>query len=261
MNQDPLISGGVVKAALVILFAGAIGVGAYAFADSGFDLPNIDFEDLGQQTTTNLQDTDLSDTTINGGPDAPAVEDTFTTASFAAALEAARSEAGSGRPATRVVVNEVQTQFILGAGDEAEAISVRADSGEVVREEATITITGNAKIDDFGFALGSIKPAAIDRMLARARKLSGASDFEPTVLSLERGIPFGERAVRWTINAQGGGRNLLFRANLAGRAVRNDGGAGVPIPPAALDAQKLGDCVAAAGQDTDEILACLEDAG
>ena len=109
--------------------------------------------------------------------------------------------------------------------------SVRADDpGEVVREEATITISGNATLEDFAFALDGVDPSAIDRMLAAATKQSGAGDFEPTVVSLERRIPFGDRALEWTINAEGGGRNLLYRADPDGSKVRNEGGGGSPLP-------------------------------
>ena len=96
-------------------------------------------------------------------------------------------------------------------------------------------------------------------MLAEARKLSGAQDFEPTVLSLERAIPFGSRELRWTINAEAGGRYVLYRAAPDGSNVRNEGGAGTQIPQAAQDAKKLNDCIAAAGSNTDEILGCLDE--
>jgi hypothetical protein len=104
-----------------------------------------------------------------------------------------------------------------------------------------------------------VKASSIDRMVASARKQSGASDFEPTVLSLERAIPFGSRELRWTINAEGGGRYLLYRAAPDGGDVRNEGGEGTQIPQAAQDAKKLNDCIAAAGSNTDEILRCLDE--
>ena len=89
---------------------------------------------------------------------------------------------------------------------------------------STLIPTGNAKIGDFAFALDALDPAAVDRMLSAARKQSGAADFEPTVLSLERAIPFGPRELRWTINAEGGGRNLTYRAAADGTGVENIGG-------------------------------------
>ncbi|MGZ5315195.1 MAG: hypothetical protein ACXW0S_04965 [Solirubrobacterales bacterium] len=262
MNQDPIISGGLFKAALVILVAGALGVGAYLIAGGDaidIDLPDLpDIDTLGD-TTTNLQDTNLQDTTIGGGESAGTATDPFTSVGFASALGQVREEAGADAQLTRLFINEVQTQFIVRTGgDGVEAYSVRADSGELVREDATITISGNASIDDFAFALGAVKPAAVDRMLAAAREQSGAGDLRPTVLSLERGIPFGSRALEWTINAQGGGRNLLYRANAEGREVRNDGGEGTAIPPAAIEAQKLNDCIREAENDPERILACLE---
>lgn len=265
MNTDPIFSGGVVKVALIVVVAAGLGGGAYVLADRGIDLPDLpDFETTGEQPVITLDETDLSQTTIDGetvetpGPPAKAT-DPFTSAGLASALKQVREAAGPGRKLTRMFVNEVQTQFILRDGaDGAEAYSVRADNGELSRAEATITITGNATLDDFEFALGAVKPAAVDRMLASARQQSGAKDFEPTVLSLERGIPFGSRALEWTINAQGKGRNLLYRADAKGRDVRNEGGEGAAIPPAALEAQKLNDCIQAANQQPEEIFACLE---
>ena len=55
--------------------------------------------------------------------------------------------------------------------------------------EATVTISGNVTLEDFAFGLAAVDPDAIDRMLAAARKRSGAADFEPSVLVLERAIP------------------------------------------------------------------------
>jgi hypothetical protein len=64
VREDPIFSGGWVKAALVILVAGALGVGAYALA-SGVDINLPDLPDVGTNgTTTNLSNTTLEDTTI-----------------------------------------------------------------------------------------------------------------------------------------------------------------------------------------------------
>ena len=158
--------------------------------------------------------------------------DPFTSASFASALSAVQAEAGLG-PQADAPVHQPRADPVHRASTATaiEAFSVRADDpGEVVREEATITISGNATIDDFAFALDAVEPSAIDRMLASAKKQSGAGDFEPTVLSLERRIPFGDRALEWTINAEGGGRNLLYRAEPDGSEVRDSGGGGNAEP-------------------------------
>jgi len=127
-----------------------------------------------------------------------------------------RDEVGASAELTRLLVNDVRTQLIVRRGDGVEAYSVRSDSGELVREDATITISGGATLDDFAYPLAAVKPAAIDRMLGTAGRRSGAADFEPGVLTLERAIPFGSRRLEWTINAEGGGRYLLFRANSEG---------------------------------------------
>jgi hypothetical protein len=265
MREDPVISGGALKVLLVLLVAGVLGVGAFAVVGDGlpFDLPDLpDIEDATNVTT--LSDTELQDTTIDGSEEVTqentgASGDPFTSEGFGAALAAVRGAVGPGAELTRVTVNDVQSQFIVRNGKSgALAYSVRADSGDLVREDATISISGNATLDDFAFALDAIEPSAVDRMIAGARKQSGASDFRPSVLSLERAIPFGSRELRWTINAQADGRYLLFRAAPDGSGVRSEGGEGVAIPPAAQEAQKLGDCVSDAGSNTDAILECLE---
>jgi hypothetical protein len=226
VREEPVVSRAVLKAALVILVAGALGAGAYALAGGGIDvdLPDLpDIDTIGEETTE-LDNTTLEDTTIGQEEPEPEATDPFTSAGFAAAIGQVKDEVGPGQELTRLFINPVQTQFILRRGDGIEAYSVRVDTGELTRADATITISGNAKISDFAFALDSVDPAAIDRMLASARKESGVADFEPTVLSLERAIPFGSRELRWTINAEGGGRNLTYRAAADGGKVENVGG-------------------------------------
>jgi hypothetical protein len=257
MREEPLFSRGLIKAALVLLVAGALGVGAYALAGDGIDvdLPDVDLPETTESDggdVVDLTETELSDTTIDG----PAIADTFTSAAFADALAQISDAAGADAELTRLFINDVQTQAIVRRGDGIEAFSVRADTGELVREEASIEISGNATIDDFAFPISAAHPDAVDRMLAAARERSGGGEFEPTVLSLERGIPFGRRALEWTINARGGGRSHTYRANVDGE-LTGDGGGGAPIPPEAIDAQRLNECIADAGNDPERIFACL----
>jgi len=257
MREDPLFSRGIVKAALVVLVAGALGVGAYAIAGDGIDvdLPDLDLPDVEDTGTdvVDLAETELSDTTIDG----PAIGDTFTSAAFSGALDQISDAAGADAELTRLFINDVQTQAIVRRGDGIDAYSVRADTGELVREEATIEISGNATIDDFAFALSEVRPDAVDRMLAAARKRSGGGEFEPTVLSLERGIPFGRRMLEWTINARGGGRSHTYRADLDGE-LSDEGGGSTPIPPEAVEAQRLNECIQDAANDPERIFDCLD---
>ena len=257
MKEDPVISGGVVKVVVVVLVAAGLGFGAWALVGDGIDidLPDLpDVETVDDGTATNLENTTIEEGSFTG---APAIEQ-FTSAGFAEALGKVKADVGSGQELTRLFINDVQTQFIVRRGDGVEAYSVRADTGELDREEATITISGQAEIADFAFPLDAVDAASVDRMLAAATEQSGAGDLRPTVLSLERAIPFGRRALEWTINAQGGGRNLLFRADADGRRVRNEGGEGTPLPPGVSEAQKLNECIERAGSDPEKILDCLE---
>jgi hypothetical protein len=67
MREEPIISGAWVKAALVILVGGALGVGAYVLV-SGVDieLPDLpDIEEIDSGTdTTNFSDTTLENASI-----------------------------------------------------------------------------------------------------------------------------------------------------------------------------------------------------
>jgi len=258
VNEEPIISRGVVKVALIVLVAGALGVGGFALAGGGIDLPDLpdlpEVDTLGE--STNLENTNLENTTVGDDLQEPA--DPFSSASFADAKAKVVGEVGAGQEVTRLFVNEVQTQFIVRRGDGVEAYSVRADSGELSREDATITFSGNATISDFAFPIDSLDPAAIDRMLSSARSMSGAGDFAPTVLNLERQIPFGSRKLQWTISAEGGGRNLTYKAKADGSDVTDIGGEGTAIPPEAQEAGQLAECIEKAGNDPDEIFACLD---
>jgi hypothetical protein len=260
VREDPIISGGLVKAALILLAAGVLGVGAYLIV-SGVNIDLPDIEDSGGSTTvaaTTSADATVARTQTQHSTTPAAASDPFSSAGFGSALARVRAAVGPNRQLTRVSVNDVQTQFSVRRGSGIEAYSVRADSGDVVRQSATITITGNATIDDFAFALDGLKASAIDRMLSAARKVSGTGDFRPTVLNLERRIPFGSRELAWTISAEGGGRNLTYRAAADGGDVRDIGGGGTPIPPQIQQAQELNRCIQAAGSDVDQITACLD---
>ena len=252
MRPDPIISGGVLKVAIVVIVALALGAGAYALVGGGVDLPDVDLPEIDTAPeTTELEAGNYENTTLGGG-DRP---DEFTSAGLADALSQVTDEVGDAE-LTRLTVNEAQTQFFVRRGDGVEAYSYR--NGRLIHENANIRITGNATVADFAYPIASVQPSAVDRMLRAAGKQSGASDFRPTVLSLERGIPSGERQLSWTISAEAGGRFLTYRADADGRNVSDVGGTDTPIPPSVGEARELNDCVAAAGDDTDAIFDCLE---
>ena len=147
MNEDPVFSGGMVKALLVILVAGAPRGRRLRARRAASTFPTST-STSSDQTTTNLTDTELSDTTIGDEPAEPDPADADRRPVHDAPPSPRRSavreaEAGSGRQLTRLFINPVQTQFIVVDGDGIEAFSVRADDpSEVVQEEATITISG-----------------------------------------------------------------------------------------------------------------------
>jgi hypothetical protein len=71
VREDPIFSGGWIKAALVILVAGALGVGTYLLV-SGVDINLPDLPDVGTNGSTTLSDTTLEDTTIGQTTTPPA---------------------------------------------------------------------------------------------------------------------------------------------------------------------------------------------
>lgn len=262
MREEPVISRAIVKAALVLLVAGGLGVGAYVLVGGGIDidLPDLPDVETATEEATTIDDTTLQDTTIgiDSEPEAPASKsNAYTSASLGASVGVLRDAVGPDAELTRVAINDVQTEFIVRRGDGIEAYRITPE-GNVIREDATITISGDATLADFAFPLTAVDPTAIDRMLASSRNLTGVQDLRPSTLTLERAIPFGERKLEWAINAEGGGRYLTLRANADGTQVRNVGGKGVAIPPAAQEARKLNDCIDAAQGDADEIFACLD---
>lgn len=263
MREDPLISGGIVKFLLVVLVLAAGGFGGYQL------LKDIDLPDLESAGITNLEETTLEDTTIGVPEPVPQVNtpvgtseqpiDTFTSRGFGAALAAVRGAAGARAQLTQIVINEVQVQFVVRAhGDSILSYSYLASSGGLQRQDATISISGNATLDDFAFPLAIIRPGWVDRLVRGARKLSGKADYRPSVYTLERALPFGRRNLEWTLNGQGGGRYLLYRSAADARGFTNPGGEGTVVPQAALDAQKLQDCIADADGDPYRILDCVE---
>jgi hypothetical protein len=267
VKPDPVFSGDAFKAGALLVVALVIGVGVWAVASDNLSvsLPEINLPDNSSSPATNLQNTDLSNTTIDPStqpvtkPSAPAnpVGDPFSSAGLSRSIAAVKSQIGAGRELTSLAINEVQTQFIVRRGKDIEAWSVRADDGSITRQDASISISGNATIGDFAFKLDSVKPGGVDRMLAATRKASGAPAIRPTVLRLERDLSGGFKPPEWTINVEGKGRYLTYRANANGGAVTNIGGEGVQIPQAAIDARKLNDCIQAANSDTDAIQKCF----
>ena len=262
MKEEPVFSGGIVKVILVLAVAAGLGFGAYALAGGGVDLPDLpDLPDVNTDSSDSGV-TNLENTTI----------DEETTLGETAAHRAARpvhdrgvgrrrsrgSDAAGNVELTQVTINDVQTQFIVRRGDGIESFSVRADSDELVRESATITISGNATLADFAFPLKGVQASAVDRMLSAGEEDEWGGDFRPTTLLLERSIATGSRALEWTINAQGDGSYLTYRAGSDGKGVNAVGGTGPKVPEAARQAQRLNDCIAAAGEDTDAIFSCLE---
>ncbi|MSO40754.1 MAG: hypothetical protein EXQ70_02445 [Solirubrobacterales bacterium] len=232
MQEDPVISRGMLKALGAILVIAVVAGGVVLFASADIDLGDLKIPT--DQTTTTLQDTSLSDTTI-GDTSPIADSNPFSSHGFAAALSAVRAEAGHGAQLTKLFINDVQTQVVVRRGDGVEAYSVPSEGGQLQRQDATVSISGNATLADFAFSFDEVKPAAVDRMLPGANKLIDGT-LQPTVLALERQLSSGSRELEWVINGTAGGDNLVFRARPDGFGVRQIGVGAPNAPPAVVTA-------------------------
>jgi hypothetical protein len=272
VKQDPIFSGEAVKAILLLIVALAIGGGAVAVAtgDLNLELPDIDIPEPSTDPTVTLSDTSLSDITIDEPEDlvepvpetpaepVPPPANQFDGSALKQAIVQITAELGPQTRASSLTINESQTQFVVLTGKGQVKAYALLSSGDLVTQDANVTITGNATLDDFSFKLTSVKPDVLDPMIRRAGIKAKTRTFRPTTLRLERDLSAGLKPPEWTINAEGDGRYLTFKADLDGRKVRNIGGAGVQVPQAVIDARELSECIKAAAQDFEQVKACFD---
>lgn len=258
LKEEPIISGAIVKAAIVLLAAGIIGAGSYALAGGNGidvnlpDLPEVDTAGDGSEVA--LENTTVTEGELGGEETTQEPEgvEPFSTDGFATALTALRNEVGSGVELTRVTVNEFQTEFHVRRGERADGYAFSFESGEL--EPVDVQVVGTGSLAGSAFPLRSVRAGAVDRMVTAARRKSGAGDFVVSTLVLDKLL--GD--LHWTINAEGGGRFLTYRAGPDGRGLEDVGG-GVQIPEAAQQARRLNDCIQRAGDDTDAVFQCFEE--
>ncbi|HEU4980514.1 MAG TPA: hypothetical protein VFT14_04795 [Solirubrobacterales bacterium] len=197
----------------------------------------------------------------DGGDPAAANEELFTTAGFQQAYDGVTEEAGEGAQVLQVQITSGGASFKLRSGEQATGF-VYTD-GELHDQE--VEVIGPGSLEGTDFPISEVDPAAIDRIVEGVRSESGVSGIEPTVMTLEKGAVDGE--LRWTVNAEGGGRSgLVYTADPDGSNVTSplggvaggDAGGGSTTLPGGKTPAEIAQCVQEAQGDVAKIQACAE---
>ncbi len=194
--------------------------------------------------------------------------DLFTTAGFQKAYDAVKGKAGENAQALQVQVTEGGGDFKLRNGEQATGFVYTG--GDLHDEKVDVVGPGSLEGQDFPFS--EIAPAAIDKIVSGIKQASGVSDLKVTVMTLEKSQIDG--TLKWTINAEGGGRTgLVYTAEPDGSNVTSPlgdiagsgsggtstsgGGGGVTAPNGKTPAE-IATCIQQAGTDVSKIQACTQ---
>jgi hypothetical protein len=201
----------------------------------------------------------------------------FTTAGFQKAFDAVQDKAGENGQALQVQITEGGADFTLRNGEQATGF--RYTGGDLHDVEVDLIGPGSLEGQDFPFS--EIDPAAVDKIVSGVKQASGVSDLKVTVMTLEKSQIDG--TLKWTINAEGGGRTgLVYNAEpdgsnvtspLGGIAGSGSGsgttptdtsasgggasGGGVTAPNGKTPAE-IANCIQQAGTDVSKIQACTQ---
>jgi hypothetical protein len=209
----------------------------------------------------------------SGGTSTNGNDDLFTTAGFQKAFDAVKDKAGENGQALQVQITEGGADFKLRNGEQATGFVYTG--GDLHDEQVQVVGPGSLNGQDFPFS--EIDPAAIDKIVTGVKSQGDVSDLKVTVMTLEKSPVDGQ--LKWTINAEGGGRTgLVYNADPDGSNVTNPlggiagagsgttststsgGGSnsasgGVTAPNGRTPAE-IAQCVQQAGTDVSKIQAC-----
>ncbi len=192
----------------------------------------------------------------SGGGDSA---DQFTSSGFQDALDAVSDKEGTSNfGLLKVQITEGGTEFQIRDGERARGYVYTTD-GDLVDEDVQIIGPGSLEGQDFPF--GDVDAAAIDKIVPAVKDQVGAGDAQVTVMTLEKGLTNAE--LKWTINADGGGRTgLVYTADPSGSNVGNPASAALEqAKKAAKQAQPalgIAKCIQQAGGDVQAIQACTQ---
>lgn len=249
MKEEPVISAGAIKAALLLVLFAAIGFGTYALAGGDVDLP--DLPELPEiETTTDGEESGQTEPAPTASPVEP-----FSASGMRAALAAVRGEVGPRADLTRVSINPVQTVFHVRRSDsEAEGLGFNAASRELA--EISVLVSGSDPLSEIDFPLAAVRPGVVERLAAGARALLRAPAAEFDVFDLSRS-PIDGR-LEWTLTVTARGRSFALRAGPGGGGVEDLSGGGIELPAAVIEARERARCIEEAAGDSEAIFACLE---
>jgi hypothetical protein len=195
-------------------------------------------------------------------------EDLFTTAGFQKAYDAVTEKAGENAQALQVQITGGGADFKLRNGEQATGFVYTG--GDLHDEKVEVIGPGSLEGQDFPFS--EVDPAAIDKIVSGVKQKAGVSDLKVTVMTLEKSAVDGQ--LKWTINAEGGGRTgLVYNAEPDGSNVSSplgdiagsgsdtsstpSSGGGVTAPNGKTP-QEIADCIQQAGTDVSKIQACTQ---
>jgi hypothetical protein len=199
-------------------------------------------------------------------------EDLFTTAGFQKAYDAVTDKAGENAQALQVQITEGGADFKLRSGEQATGFVYTG--GDLHDEKVDVIGPGSLEGQDFPFS--EIDPAAIDKIVSGVKQESGVSDLKVTVMTLEKSQIDG--TLKWTINAEGGGRTgLVYNAEPDGSNVTSplgdiagsgsggtstsggsSGSSGGFTAPNGKTPSEIANCIQQAGTDVSKIQACTQ---
>jgi hypothetical protein len=206
----------------------------------------------------------------SGGTSTNGNDDLFTTAGFQKAFDAVKDKAGENAQALQVQITQGGADFKLRNGEQATGFVYTG--GDLHDEQVQVVGPGSLNGQDFPFS--EVDPAAIDKIVSGVKSQADVSDLKVTVMTLEKSPVDGQ--LKWTINAEGGGRSgLVYNAepdgsnvtsplgNIAGSgtgttSTTGGGSSGGVTAPNGKTPAEIAQCVQQAGTDVSKIQACAQ---
>ena len=140
--------------------------------------------------------------------------DLFTSAGFQKAYDAVTDKAGENVQALETQITDGGANFKLRNGEQATGFIYTG--GELHDVKVDVIGTGSLEGQDYPFS--EVDPEAIDKIISGIKQQAGVPDLKVTVMTLAQSPVDGQ--LKWTMNAEGGGRTgLVYTAEPDGSNV------------------------------------------